>query len=322
MAKPEQSTRANLETLAQRLRVSTLTVLWQQWRALDAQAAGKGRAQAMVDPEALVLISLILMDEEHRLVDLVQSWASRNSDILSVQRANNLAADYPDGAKERLAWFARVAVTRGKDMRWRSLSLRATARDRTPIASPRSNKERAIRARVADPAALLLRLRLGLGVGAKADVLGFLLALEGKWASVRDISTATSYTVAAIRRVTEDMAAARLIHSSAGAPAAYRADPKVWSRVLGLKNGLPPWRNWHQRFAFVAAFLAWIRAAAGQSLTPYAAGVKLRELMEQHRSAFASDLAAVWSEHMAIGDWAEFVGDAVSALVHWMPAHA
>jgi hypothetical protein len=275
----------------------------------------------MVDPEALVLMSFVLMDEERRLQDLARSWASRNSDLLSVQRAKNLAADYPERAREGLNWFAGIALTEGKDMRWRSIVDRLPARGTASVPPVRSGKERAVRVRFGSSATLLLRLRLGFGVGAKADVLAFLLGSGGRWVSVRDISTATGYTVAAIRRAAEDMAAARLIESAAGPPAAFRADREAWNRVLGLEKTLPPWRNWHQRFAFVAAFLAWAQAAAGKPLTPYAAGVAVRELMEQHRSAFANDVA-VWSEHTPVVDWWQFAGTALTALAHWMPVNA
>jgi hypothetical protein len=318
----QQKQIANLEPFAERLRRSVLDVLWQQWHALGAQAAGKGRAHAIVDPEALVMMSLILMDEERRLGDLVQSWTVQNSDLLSVQRAKNLAADYPESARQGLAWFARIALTQGKDMRWRSLSVHGTATDRTAIKSLRANKKRAIRVRASDPAALMLRLRLGFGVGAKSDVLGYLLGIAGEWASIRDISTATAYTVAGIRRAVEDMAAARLIHSTTGPPAAYRADPETWSRVLGLAKEPPLWRNWHQRFAFVAVLLAWTKTARRAPLSVYAAGVRGRELMDQYRSAFAPDVVEAWSEHTPVTNWLEFVEKAVSALAHWMPAHA
>jgi hypothetical protein len=320
IAAPNQTPRVSLETLARNLRLSVIDVLWRQWRAVDAQAAGKGRAHAMVDPEALVLMSLLLMEDERRLRDLIESWATWNSDLLSVQRAKNLAANYPDQAREKLAWFAEVALEQGKDMRWRSLA--RPTRD-APVAgvSPRKNKERAIRVRLAEPAALLLRLRLGFGVGTKADVLGYLLGIEGKSASVRDISSATVYTVAAIRRATEDMAVAHLIHSTTGPPVAYRADPSAWRRVLALK-GQPPWRNWHQRFAFAAAFLAWTEALT-DTVSDYAAGVKGRELMQQHRSAFALDLLAAVSDHDAqLTDRLGFLRNAVTSFANSMRADA
>jgi hypothetical protein len=92
--------------------------------------------------------------------------------------------------------------------------------------------------------------------------------------------------------------------------------------VLGLVKGPPPWRNWHQRFAFVAAFLAWTKAGREITHSAYAAGVRGRELMEQHRSAFAPDVVEAWSEHTPVTDWLKFVENAVSALARWMPAHA
>ena len=71
--------------------------------------------RAVVDPEALVLASLVLLDQERRL-----------GDLLSVQRMKNLTADYPEPVRaplaHRVAWFATVARDVGKDLRWRSLA--------------------------------------------------------------------------------------------------------------------------------------------------------------------------------------------------------
>jgi hypothetical protein len=319
MAETNQSPRDSLAALARDLRLSLLEVLWRQWRAVDAQAAGKDRAHSLVDPEALVLMSLLLIEDERRLGDLVDSWANLNSDLLSVQRAKNLATHYPSPVKEKLASFAKIALEQGKDARWRSIV--RTARDIPAGDSPRKIKKRAIRVRLDDPAALLLRLRLGFGVGTKSDVLVYLLGIAGKSATVRDISSATVYTVAAIRRASEDMATARLIQSTASSPVAYRADPLAWLRVLALKRQ-PPWRNWHQRFAFAAAFLAWTRTTADVTVSAYAAGVKGRELIQRHRSAFAPDLLPEISDQADSEDWLGFLRNAVTSLANSMRADA
>jgi hypothetical protein len=92
--------------------------------------------------------------------------------------------------------------------------------------------------------------------------------------------------------------------------------------VLGLEEKLPAWRSWHERFAFVAAFLAWARAAQGKPLGEYAFGVNGRELLEQHRPAFERDLVAVWSEHTTVRDGAAFVEDAIRALTRWIVERA
>jgi len=310
----------NLEPLARRLREAALDVIWRQWRAVGAQAAAGKRAHSMVDPEALILISVTLMQVEPRLADLLNDWVALNSDLLSVQRMKNLKPGYPEAAGEGLSWLAGVALDRGKDARWRSFLTHTSqvAAARATPKSLRTNKTRAIRPRFASPATLMLQLRLGFGVGAKADVLGYLLATEGARATVREIASATSYTVAAVRRAAEDMAAAQLIHVSSGKPVDYRADRAGWTEVLGLTQGPPAWRSWHHRFAFVAAFLAHAQGASTHSTSPYAAGVKGRELLERHRSAFELDLVTVWSEHTPVADWVGFLESAVAALAKWM----
>jgi hypothetical protein len=315
----------DLEPVAKNLRAVALDVAWRQWRALGAQATSQRRSNSIVDPEALILISLTLMDEEVRLADLVNDWMALNSNLLSVQRMRNLCAAYPATTRERLCGLARVALERGKDSRWRPLMGQTSAVHPSMSPShgrhiegirPRSNKMRAIRPKFTDPSTLMLQLRLGLGVGAKADVLTYLLATKGGRA-VREIASASSYTAAAVRRAAEDMAAARLIQANSGQPVAYRTDKTAWTKILGLTDDLPDWRSWHDRFLFVVAFLSYVQMAKLET-SHYAAGVKARELMEKHRSAFEQDLVAAWSEHTTVPDWLEFLTTAVRALANWM----
>src|SRR5882672_11418816 len=188
-----------LEYLAATLRRVTLQVVWRQWRALGAAAAsragqGDHDLQALIDPEALLLVSLVLMHDERRLVDLLHDWGARNSDLLSVQRVKNLAAAYPAEIQNpllnHLTWFATIAINEGKDLRWRSVVGDAAA-SLDPV-QPRSarGKIRSTRARLTSEAALTLRLRLGFGVGVRADMLAYLLARVQEWATVREISEA------------------------------------------------------------------------------------------------------------------------------------
>lgn len=314
---------ASLVALSQQLREAALEVLWRQWRAVGGQTATRGSKLAIVDPEALVLLSLTLIDDERRLVDILRDWTLLNTDLLSVQRLKNLAAAYPEKTRNSLAWLARIASVEGKDARWRSLSANAPARDAASTTNEWvRNKRRAFRVRLDQPATLALRLRLGFGVGAKADVLVFLIGNAGVRSTVREIAAATGYTVAAVRRAAEDMAAARLLHVTAEQPVTFRADPDAWREVLGFAGDAPAWRNWQQRFVFVADFLAWAGAARAKPLTPYVLGVKGRELLERNRFAFEHDLVVVWSEHTAVPDWARFVDEAVRTLAGWMVDNA
>jgi hypothetical protein len=327
--------RGRLRQIADGLREATLNVVWRQWGVLGAgavlgptggqDARGKSdahrRVQALVDPEALVLVSLTLLEHERRLGDVLHDWCTRNSDLLSVQRMKNLEADYPEVVRgsltHRLAWFAAVARDDAKDLRWRSL---AQTWKGVPSPHPLNalTKTRATRARLNASAALMLRLRLGLGVGVKADLIAVLLARSAEWATVREITDATGYTVAAVRRAAEDLATAQLIDSRDGQPARFRAALEAWAPLLRLPDRPSPWASWHERFLFIAAFLHWADEAGERPLSAYAFGANGRRLLEGHRAAFERDLGTVWSTHSPVDDWGSFVSEAVRSLGSWM----
>lgn len=347
--------RDTLEQLATELHHAVLNVAWRQWRVLGAGAAitpaarttsragsRSGQLHTLIDPEALVLVSLTLVRDERRLRDLLRDWGARNSDLLSVQRAKNLKADYPDSVRDplarQLAWFATVARDVGKDLRWRSLAQGAGTEghgarfDSIPegpegfggtgarahgahAPEGASTKSRGTRARLVAGETLILRLRLGLGVGVKADLLGFLLARADEWATVRDIADAIGYTVAAVRRAADDLAAARLAEALDGQPISYRATYGAWAPVLGFSDHPPRWGSWHERFVFATAFFHWAEAARERPLSAYAFGAQGRHLMEQHRVAFERDSIAYWSVHSQVHDWGAFVSQSVRSLV-------
>lgn len=317
-----------LDILRARLRNATLDVIWRQWRALGAGAASRRTKddhapQALIDPEALLLVSLALLPEERRLADLLRDWGARNSDLLSVQRVKNLASAYPAEMQGRLleylSWFATIAHDEGKDLRWRSVV--GTESDSKAIGDSlrtRKGKVRSTRARLTEDVAMMLRLRLGFGVGVKADLLTYLLARAQELVTVREISEATAYTPAAVRRAAEDLAAARLIESMEGQPASYRITYEPWSALLRLQERPPRWASWQDRFVFTTAFLNWADAATPRPLSAYALSTQGREFLERHRSALERDLVVVWSAHSKIPDWAAFLGRAVHGLADWM----
>lgn len=335
-----------LSDRAAELRDAVLDVAWRQWRVLGASTAAHaaprpGGAAAdtptgtVVDPEALVLVSLALLDHERRLADVIRDWAVGNSDLLSVQRVKNLSSDYAGAGDEsfgpRLAWFARVAFAGAKDLRWRSL-VAAPGVDTGEAVVPglrgigaraaetAAAKPRAVRARFASDASLMLRLRKGFGVGVKADLLALLLSRAEQWAAVRDVADATGYTVAAVRRAADDLAVARLVESRPGQPTTYRVTLAGWAALLDLSARPPGWGSWHERFAFSAAFVRWTATLEARPPSAYALGAHGRALLEKHRRAFEQDGIAVWSAHTPVDDWERFVADAVHALAQWMRA--
>ena len=56
-------------------RQAAVRVAWAQWSSLGAPTADASSATSIIDPEALVLVSLAMLDEERRLADMLAWWA-------------------------------------------------------------------------------------------------------------------------------------------------------------------------------------------------------------------------------------------------------
>lgn len=299
------SANALLAELSNTLRQAATDVVWVQWRALGAQTSTRSHARSLVDPEALVLMSLALSDAEPRLRDVMADWVILNASLISVQRFKNLIAQHPGDVQERVGTFARFVLVEAKDVRWRSLAAKT---GKGAELTRRTNKLRAREVSFEEAAALWLRLRLAFSVGIKADTMAFLLGSAGAWASGRAIASATSYTPPAVRRAVDDLSRAGLmVTKKRSGPAEYSVRAQPWSDALGLDGPFPAWRNWHARFTFVAAFLAWAEKAEKRTVSLYAFGAHGRELIDQHASALELEDANAKPARTTAPDWPAFV---------------
>jgi hypothetical protein len=278
------------DTVIRRIREQTLrtgaAVAWAQWSALATIAVPAGpRARSMVDPEALLLLSVALRGRERRLDNVVMGWVRAASPLLSVPRTLSLAEAFPPAVREGIGVVARVAADAG-DRRWRPHAAEPDAADgparRKAVGAPR----------LAEPPALVLRLRAGFGGGIRADLLAFLLALRGAEASVSTVAGATGYSGSAVRAAAEEMVLGGFAKRVDAAPVAYCADHRAWAGVLGLRGALatrgpdvPPWRYWALVFAFLADVLAWADEAEAEEWSAYVASSRARDLVEDHARA-------------------------------------
>lgn len=315
------------ETTAQARSVS-VEVCWKQWAALGSLATpiGQKRASAIVDPEALLILSFLAWRRERRLVDLVGWWAETCSQLTSVQRFRTLAGRFPETVgTPALEAFARLAAESG-DRRWN----RHAGSVDPPEPRPGKGSDEPD---FAEPAALWARLRAGFGVGARADVLAFLLGLRGSMARASLVSEATGYSPTAVRSAADEMATAHLIRKVAGHPNEYYAPPRPWVELLELyppEPGLepdqvpepPPWRFWSGLFPFLADVITWgEEAVADPDLGERVLASRARDLLERHRSALAS--TGMQEPATARSRGAEFLvgfGDVVRTACEWMQA--
>lgn len=264
---------------------AVIEVAWAQWSALTAAVAPvQGRsAWTVVDPEALVLASLSVAPLERRLEDVVAAWAGTAGFLMSKARFRGLRELFPDRGEGQVEAFARYAL-RGGDSRWKSWVSSTSGDAYTP-------RDKSLgRIKLTEGSALILRLRAGFGVNAKADVLGTLLGLHGEAADLREITTMTGYSERMIRTATEEMALAGFILEIEGRPSSFYADPDSWEDVLRAGSPVPrerrsaiaPWRFWAAFFAFFCDVSDWGRKARDQHWTEYVAGSRSRDLVERH----------------------------------------
>ncbi|MGH7427711.1 MAG: hypothetical protein ACREJ4_05055 [Candidatus Methylomirabilaceae bacterium] len=241
------------------LREAAARAAWTQWGAIFTLPASRRPARSIVDPEALLLGSFALSDHEPRLAGVVRLWARYESRLLSVQRAKNLASRFPSAVRQRLGEFARVAMTDGGDLRWRSVAGRSAG-------STANHRDRQATPVLEGGPPLMLRLRLGMGVGIKPDVIAHLIGIAGGRAPVQLIARATAYHGRAVRRALEELAAAGFVESRPTVPVSYRVDARKWAELLAIDpDEPPPWRSWAALYSFVAALDEWSRTLPADS---------------------------------------------------------
>jgi len=272
---------SDLVRATRQLQGRTLGVLWRQWGTVGASTASDP-ARSLVDPEALVLMSLAMQDDERRLRDVLRWWAETGAPLLNVTRIRTLAKRFPDVVRGCLGDFAYSALHDGRDFRWRPLirpvGATATRRGKTVGTAPRFTP----------PPALPLRLRLAFGVTVKADLLTILLGTTGAWLTVKVLAESLGYTAQSVRRAADDLVMARLIQATGKTPIGYRVDPGPWVEFLGTTAKIPRWHNWVPVFAFVAALAAWIHTEADSaSATDYVLSSRARDVVVGYEDAFA-----------------------------------
>ena len=203
--------------------------------------------------------------------------------LLSVQRMGTLAETYSTEAQAGFHAFAWAAAEAG-DARWAPHGERPG-----PDAAPPARPRRLGALRLGDGPGLMLRLRSGLGVGVRADVLAYLMGLHGASSPLREIALATGYSARGIRRAAEEMSLGGLLRQAEASPAAFSADHRAWAAVLGMNEapsggraGVPPWRYWSLVYGFMLAVDEWAADAEDGSWSEYVASSRARDLVQDH----------------------------------------
>lgn len=292
-----------------------------QWAALGALPDDQVTTGTIIDPEALLLVSLWLIPRKPALTATVHDWVAQWSDLLSVQRTRNIARTFPATTEVQLRAVAITAHERGKDFRWSPVikgggvtgdasaaltDVAQSADTRLPYGGSRLMVER--------DALLVLRFRMAFGVGARADALAYLLARGAIWSTVTEVAQATAYTPSAIRRALDRMAEAHIVMAVDDGATRYRCDASSWGALLGLHGAVKPWRYWLEHFAFIATFAEWADTIARRKLTGYAIGEQLRALARGFRLTDDRDTLRAWDAAFSDGSTMAEMTSALRAI--------
>jgi hypothetical protein len=277
--KPATSSMFLLEhDIAHCLRSCLHAICRTQWRTLVGE--GEPSATAIVDPEALVVMSLAMRRERGLesmgLEGMMTRWAAVSSRLLDLQRLRILLHDAPPPAQSGLRWFAEACAAAG-DRRFTVLA-GPRAHPRHPSGNGRAN-------RAESPAALMVRLRAVFGLGNKADLLALALGSTRAGSGQRALTLAAIAqslvcSIPAARRAASELVHAGLLHGSQDRPTLYSLLPPA-EALAGTSGGAAPWRDWALVMTFLLQALELARAA------PPGLGERLLRLARAQRSGLA-----------------------------------
>ncbi len=218
-----------------------LDTLWTTWGGLGVHGWARGGARAVVDPEALIVITVQLGDL--RLVHETIDWGFRHAQLLSIARLRHLARRA--GTVEQLEqWIATVAAG-APHVRWRAARPGLVMDDFSGSGESRPYDE----ADPGGPATTLLRLRALTGPTMRSDVVRALhpvargLEASMSTAEIARHAAGTSPGVLAVLRELTQAGFVRQLGSDKRRRYLPRADHPVSRATWGIWRDAPhaPW---------------------------------------------------------------------------------
>jgi len=290
----------SISDLRQDAQSHLVAFLWSQWAQIGVLATTNRKDHWAADPEALLLLTFEVGREEPRLLDEALDWLAVNERLVSIQRLRNLARDEEDRAliEAVVGWMGerrRRARLEARAPRGASTDPEPFFRNsRLPIDDPDpaflaqgllkpkfepSGKSRT--PQVVLPINLAFRLRLLMGIGARAEAMRVLLTLDAPRTNVQVIAASTAYTKRNVQEAVGSLSAAGAVDAfEVGNEQRFSAPRDRWSTFLTLDN-LPRHEDWIQVFAAYRKTLRWLADPAHEELSDYMLSSEARTLAEE-----------------------------------------
>ncbi|MGE5335886.1 MAG: hypothetical protein ACM3JL_00490, partial [Nitrososphaerota archaeon] len=131
------------------------------------------------------------------------------------------------------------------------------------------------------PINFAFRLRLLMGIGARAEAMRVLLTIEAPRANVQAIAASTAYTKRNIQEAVSSLSVAGALDAfEVGNEQRFSAPRDRWSRFLTL-DSLPHQEDWIQVFAAHRKVLRWLADPTRLELSDYMLSSEARTLAEE-----------------------------------------
>jgi hypothetical protein len=169
-----------MANLTKQLDENLAHLAWSLWTELGVAGFERKHKDCSVSPEELIILTSALSEFDPRLRDEALDWCSRYHRFISPIRLQFLAKKYKTYISESFSTFSATLNTFA-DMRTKWVTLTKAA----PLKFSPSGKS--IIRNFEAPSMIHLRLRAFLGIGARADIITFLLIDDSKGFSSSDL---------------------------------------------------------------------------------------------------------------------------------------
>jgi uncharacterized protein YegP (UPF0339 family) len=294
--------------LRDRLGTGLLDFAWDEWAQMGVLASPQRHSPWAQDPEALLVFSLEVARDDPRLFDEILDWLATNEGLLSVRRLRAVCAGPEDErlVEATLGWLSQLhprprlaprpapAVEEAPlEPLFRGLSTHVPTPDPAFMAvgllRPEARASGAARPPdLRAPINLAFRLRQLLGVGARAEIVRYLLTVENQTASAHAVTRAAGFAARNVREALLALHAAGVVAlGGSGCEQRYSVDRERWMRLLEIDPGeLPTQRDWPQLLRGVVRVLRWLTGEGRDDLSDYLLGSKALTLLDESREDF------------------------------------
>ena len=292
-------------TLRRALESTLLSFAWDEWSQMGVLSADHSESLWAQDPEALLVFSLELARSDPRLFDELLDWLATNERLISVRRLRSLAVGRISRSllDATLAWVSGQRTTGSRVSEAEPFDVDRLERlfldGHFPIRHPdvafaaagwlRPAAARSGKTRDLDVDARInfaFRTRLLLGVGARAEVVRFLLTTPEPWSTARAIAESAGFAKRNVHDALADLVRAGVVGMTAvGNQQRYTTTPDAWACLLDL-DAFPKYREWIPLFAALREVLRWLREADGVERSDYMLASDVLDLLDRVRPDF------------------------------------